>query len=189
MSTGIAQLPVGVNGKKSTADVPRGTIALRGIRPADIPLLWKWLMEFPCSNFDDYGPKTEEEFHAHIVRRLNQRELCIAVLQNDTLIGCIGYRPMTDRLGTLHGICFSKEVHGTGAAPFAVHKFLETLFAGKVERVMASYFQDNLRIKKFLRKQGFVHEGTLMDHTLRGGRVTNMAIVGLLKKNFEGLVN
>ncbi len=191
MSTTLPQLPVGVNGKAhATSSVPvsHGTITIRGIVPEDIPLLWKWLQEYPRANFDDYGPRTEEEFHVTMARRLQNHELCMGALENGKLIGMIGYSPITDRLGSLHGICFSKEVHGTGAAAASVRRFLGMLFAGKVEKVFATYFADNLRIKKFLRKQGFVHEGMLVSHTVRVGKAIDMSLVALHKRNF-GTVN
>jgi RimJ/RimL family protein N-acetyltransferase len=178
----LAQMPVVLNGKPK--DVDCGTVSLRGVTRDDIPLLWKWLNEYPRANFDDGGPQMIEEFEVEMGRRFQRGEICMGALHNGKLVGCIGYAPVTHRLGSLHGICFSKDVHGTGVAAFAVKNFLKMLFTGKVEKVFATYFQDNTRIKKFLRKQGFVHEGTLIDHTVRGGRVTTMSLVALHKKNF-----
>jgi len=176
-------MPVHVNGAKK-GDTFMGTVSLRGITRDDIPLLWKWLNEYPRANFDDSAPQMIEEFEVEMGRRLGRGEICMGALHNGKLVGCIGYAPVTHRLGSLHGICFSKDVHGTGVAAFAVKNFLKMLFAGKVEKVFATYFHDNLRIKKFLRKQGFVHEGTLVDHVVRGGKVTTMSLVALHRKNF-----
>ena len=176
-------MPVHVNGTKK-GDTFMGTVSLRGINRDDIPLLWKWLNEYPRANFDDEGDKCIEEFEITMGRRLGRGEICMVAIFNKEPVGCIGYAPVTHRLGSLHGICFSKEVHGSGVAAFALKNFLKILFSGKVEKVFATYFHDNLRIKKFLRKQGFVHEGTLIDHVVRGGKVTTMSLVALHKKNF-----
>lgn len=183
-----AHMPAAVNG--TSRDVSVGTIGLRGITPAEVPLLWGWMNEYPRSNFDDYAPKTVEEFHDEILSRIQRREIICMALYNDEPVGCIGFAPITDRLGSLHGICFSKAVHGKGLAPFAVRRFLEKVFAaGKVEKIKASYFKDNMRIKKFLRAQGFVHEGTAMAETLRAGVATDMSLVALMRSDFNKAVN
>ena len=186
----IPQMPVSANGKVHAAppvDVPMGTISLRGIFPEDVPLLWGWMQEYPRANFDDYGPKTLEDFHVEIHARLNRREYIFVAMHDGKPVGCIGFAPITDRLGGMRGICFSKAVHGTGIAPFAVRESLRILFTandGRLQKIEANYFRDNSRIKKFLRNLGFVHEGTRLDHTLRSGVPTDLALVALYRKNW-----
>ncbi len=175
-------MPVSVNHKKT--DTFMGTVSLRLVTRDDIPLLWKWLNEFPRNNFDDSAPSMVEEFEVEMGRRIQRGEICYGALHNGKLVGCMGYAKVTHRLGSLHGICFSKEVHGTGVAAFAMKNFLRMIFSGKVEKVFATYFQDNLAVKKFLRKQGFVHEGTLKEHAVRLGKPIDMSLVALHKKNF-----
>ena len=175
-------MPVGVRTGYSqpTEDVQAGEIAIRALRPEDVPALWIWLNEYPRSNFDDYGPQSLEAFTAEIVARMNAGEVIAAFLHDGKFIGVCGYAQITERLGMLRGICFSKAVHGTGLAPAAVHRFLEKILApGKVQKIQAMHFSDNLRIKKFLRKQGFTHEGRLEAHTVRGGVPTDMTLVAL----------
>ncbi len=178
----IAQMPVALNGKARTPDVYAGAISLRGIRSDEVPLLWGWMNEFPRCNFDDYGPQTLEAFDTEIAMRIGRREIICMALHNDNPVGCIGYLPITERVGLLRGICFSREVHGKGVAPFAVQKFIEKAFGnGKLQKLKAVYFKDNLRIKKFLRAQGFVHEGTLVAETMRGGNPMDMSLVALMR--------
>ena len=183
MSTAIGQLPVGVNGKVSR-DIFMGTVSLRGITPEDIPLLWKWLQEYPHQNFDDYGPKVIEEFEVELIRRMQRNTVYVIALQNHKPVGCIGYEKETPRTGSFRGICFAKSVHRTGVAAFAVKHFLRSIFNAGTEKVSACYFSDNLPIKNFLKKQGFGLEGTLMAHTMRRGVPTKMSLVALHKKNF-----
>ncbi len=182
MSTAIGQLPVGLNGKPR--DIPMGTVTLRGITPEDVPLLWKWLQEYPHQNFDDYGPKVFEEFQGELIERMGRGFLFTIALHNDKPVGCIGYVKESPRTGSFRGICFAKSVHRTGVAAFAVKNFLRLVFSAGVEKISACYFSDNLPIKNFLKKQGFGLEGTLMAHTMRRGVPTKMSLVALHKKNF-----
>ncbi len=177
-------MPVHVNGSKKT-DTFMGTVSLRGLTPDDVPLLWKWLNEYPHQNFDDYGPKVIEEFQVELMRRMQHNTVYVVALHNGEPVGCIGYEKETPRRGSFRGICFAKSVHRTGVAAFAVHHFLKTIFASGVEKVSAQYFADtNSQIKNFLKKHGFIHEGTLMNHTLRRGVLIRVSLVALHKKNF-----
>jgi len=175
-------MPVAVNGKKR--DVFMGDVSLRGITPDDIPLLWKWLNEYPHQNFDDYGPKYIEEFEVEIIRRIQRNTVYLVAMLNDKPVGCIGYEKETPRTGSFRGICFTKSVHRTGVAAFAVKHFLKSVFNAGTEKVSAQYFSDNMAIKNFLKKQGFCLEGTLMAHTLRRGVPTKVSLVALHRKNF-----
>jgi len=191
--TPTASMPVALNGKPPAApDVYAGKIALRAVHPDDLHLLWIWLNEFPRANFDDYSPKTFEEFQVEIFQRMQPdssgrvREFIVVALLDGKPIGFIGYRPITERLGTLHGICFSKAVHGKGHAAFAVRNLINAIMKdGKVQKIEANYFKDNARIKKFLRKLGFEHEGTRFDHTLRQGKPIDVSLVALYRRNWK----
>lgn len=165
-------------------DVFMGDVSLRSITPDDIPLLWRWLNEYPHQNFDDYGPKYIEEFEVEIIRRIQRNTIYLVAMLNDKPVGCIGYEKETPRSGSFKGICFAKSVHRTGVAAFAVRNFLLILFRNGIEKVSAQYFSDNMPIKNFLKKQGFGLEGTLMAHTLRRGVPTKVSLVALHKKNF-----
>jgi len=176
-------MPVHVNGTKK-GDTFMGTVSLRGLTPDDVPLLWKWLNEYPHQNFDDYGPKVIEEFQVELMRRMQHNTVYVVALHNGEPVGCIGYEKETPRRGSFRGICFAKSVHRTGVAAFAVHYFLKSIFAAGTEKVSACYFSNNEQIKKFLKKQGFGLEGTLMEHTMRRGVPTKMSLVALHSKNF-----
>ena len=183
----LAQMPVAVNGIKK-GDIFMGDVSLRGLTPDDVPLLWKWLQEYPHQNFDDYGPKCIEEFEVELMRRMQRNTVYVVATLNNTPVGCIGYEKETPRNGSLRGICFAKSVHRTGVAAFAVKHFLKSIFNAGTEKVSAIYFSNNEQIKKFLKKQGFGLEGTLMAHTLRRGVPVKMNLVALHKKNFMGVI-
>ena len=133
-----------------------------------IPLAWKWLLEFPHCNFDDYGPKTEQEFIAQMTERM-ENELIVGVTpigEERQLVGIMAYLPLTPRLGSFHGICFARAVHGTGLPLQAMRQFIADLFGrGKIEKIAASYFADNQRVRAFLKKLGA--EDEVVVHGLR----------------------
>lgn len=187
----VGQLPVALNGQTHSVpstEVPHGNISLRGLHPEDMPLVWKWYNEFPRANFDDYGPHTLEALTAEMVARMSRGEIVAIVLHDQKPVGILGFAGLTERLGTLHGICFSKEVHGIGLTHFALKNFLKILFSNaKLQKISAMYFQNNLRIKKFLRAHGFVHEGTFLQHTVCGGVPINVSVVALYRKNWEAI--
>lgn len=165
-----------------------GSVTLRAIAPDHVPLIWDWMQEFPKANFDDYGPKSIEAFKAEVVQRVEAREVLVVAYLDDDPVGVMTYAAITDRLGTFHGLCFAKRVHGTGVAAFAVSRFIDKLF-GKpklqgvrpIEKIQAAYFEDNAFVERFLKRQGFQHEGKLRQHTLRGGKPVNCNLVALYR--------
>jgi RimJ/RimL family protein N-acetyltransferase len=184
---GIASLPVGVLAKKAPQDVVY-KIALRGVFPQDVPTIWDWMNEYPRSHMDDYGPQNIEEFTSSLATRIEQKELVLSVLCNGELVGYIGYAAITERLGLIRAICFGKEFHGRGIAYASMCRFLSKLFQqGQVEKVFATYFQDNSHAKKFLKRLGFVHEGTFTEETKRAGALTTVTRVALFTRDFKGM--
>lgn len=146
-----------------------------------LPNLWEWVNEHPASNLDDYGPQTIEAFVTEM-RGRGEREFTWAVLQNGRPVGCVGYLPLTPRLGTFHGICFSRSVGQRELKLQALQRIIGELFDSGVEKICASFFSDNLRIAVFLSDLGFHGEGLLKKHTLRNGQPVDMTMVALFKE-------
>ena len=92
-------------------------------------------------------------------------------------VGFLGYAPVNHETGMLHGVCFAKAVQGTGIAATAFMAVLVELARQNVRKVSASYFADNLRVRRFLQRQGFVDEGFLVNQTRRHGVLTSMYLV------------
>ncbi len=156
--------------------------ALRSPFPeAFYPQLWAWLNEFPENNFDDYGPQDYRTFEIAMTERAGI-ERTWAVMQDCIPVGIVAYLPFTPRSGTFHGICFSKAVHGTGLAQWAVSQVLAELFASGVEKVSASFFSSNERVARFLAGLGAVDEGFLRKHTLRNGIAIDMRLMAFFGK-------
>jgi len=146
------------------------------------PLLWTWLHESKESNFDDYGPTTYQAFVEEMKDR-SERELSWMATWNDKPVGFIGYAPVNLRLGSTHGICFTKEVHGKGVAYEAVSRIVEQLFASGVEKIQACYFASNLRVAEFLNKLGFYQEGYFVAQTVRNGNLEDMRLVARFRSS------
>ena len=147
----------------------------------DVDLAWQWLREFPGSNFDDYGPRSKAEFAVSVAERVRGGELIVTVLADEQPVGLIGYMPITERLGSFHGICFAKRVHGTGVAKRAVEMFLADLFSAGVEKVVATYFADSVNVGRLLQSVGAVEEGLLRRQTLRDGKPIDMCLIAIFK--------
>lgn len=150
--------------------------------PADqLRAAWEWMNEFPLANLDDYGPKSYEEFEQDMLARL-KTEVISGVKHRDKLVGIIGYLPITSRYGMFHGICFSKAVHGQGVASQAVRKFVANLFANGVEKISASYFADNRRVRRLLGNIGAVDEGYMRRQTTQKGKPVDSILVAIFKE-------
>jgi RimJ/RimL family protein N-acetyltransferase len=92
-------------------------------------------------------------------------------------VGAIAYRPVTERSGMFHGICFTARVCGTGVAREAVSRVLEVLWADGVERLVAAFVADNTRVARFLAKLGASPAGVLSGHTCRGGVPLDLTVL------------
>lgn len=149
-----------------------------------VPRLWRWLQDVPLAHFDDDGPTTLDAFTATLSARA-ATERTWAILCEDRAVGYVGYQPMTARTGTLHGICVTREVWGTGVAADGVQQVFDELFASGVEKISATFFADNTRVRRFLEKQGAVVEGRLVAQTVRGGVPIDLTVVGIFNPAFQ----
>jgi RimJ/RimL family protein N-acetyltransferase len=148
-----------------------------------IPHLWEWLQEAPAANFDDYAPRTRTAFRDAFLARLTV-ERTWGVRLEGSPVGVIAYVPITARLGTFHGICFTQHVCGTGVAREAVSYVLEQLWASGVEKVCASFFADNGRVHRFFAKLGARDEGTQRAQTIRYGEPLDLSLVAVFNPAF-----
>lgn len=142
---------------------------------------WRWLLEFPLHNFDDYGPQSFSDF-AEAMEERSKTERTWGITSEGQLCGIVAYLPYTPRSGTFHGICFSKSVHGTGIARRAVKQILAELFASGVQKISASFFADNQQVHRFLAGLGAVDEGLMRQHTVRGGIPIDMRLTAFFKE-------
>ena len=106
------------------------------------PLLWLLVHEDPQANLDDDAPAT---LGAFVDEMSNRQEFLLeriwGVLDDDgTPVGVIAFRPLTRRVGAFHGICFTKDVHGTGLPRQAVQAVIEILVMDGYVKIQAGFF-------------------------------------------------
>jgi len=157
-------------------------ITTRALTQLDLPKLWDFMLEFPKHNFDDGGPQTLEQFELDIAERVAQEVLVGFHLDDRDFIGAAAYRPFTPRQGVLHGVCFAKRVHGTGIPLEAMQGFLQGLFLDGAEKISAQLHADNTRAWRWFKKLGFVQEGLFRAHTTRAGKLIDLRIIALFRK-------
>jgi len=141
----------------------------------EVAILWKWLNDDRKCNFDDFGPRSYTEFYDEMSLRMETEDL-FAVCADGSLIGAIGFHPINHHIGALHGICFAKRVHGTQITKKAMGMFLEKIFRSGIHKIQVSYFQDNIRVGRFLEKLGCVVEGLMIANTIQDGKPINMVL-------------
>jgi len=147
--------------------------------------LWAWMREFPSSNLDDYGPKNAEELGKSLTTKQQAGEKVYLVVYRGRPVGAIGYARVSTTEGVFRGVCFAKEVHGSGVAFEAVRMVLVRAFRDGVGIVLAYAFADNIRIRKFLRKFGAIRKlAPGLPSSMRGGKVVQTAVYGIRANDF-----
>lgn len=143
--------------------------------------VWQWAQEFPSANFDDYGANQESDFIEQIKDRM-KREVIWGVTKESRLCGIVAFLPITNRMGTFHGICFAKGHCSFIEKRRAVQGVIDSLFSLGIEKICATYFSDNVKIDRFLADLGAIEEGVLRKHTVRGGVLVDMKQVAIFRK-------
>lgn len=162
-------------------EITAGEVSLIPFQPTWIPLAWEWLNQDPSANFDDYGPKTVEEFADDLLRRHQAGQILVGVLKGNSPVGIMGFQPVTERLGHFAGICFAKHAQGKGVGTIAVGLMLLALWKEGFEKVEAMFFADNERVAGLFRKLGAHDEGLLFEHALRNGQPVDVKLMGFVK--------
>ena len=146
--------------------------------------IWTWLREEPEANFDDFGPQTFVAFMADR-EALRGQERVWGVVCNGEPCGYIQFLPITPRLGTMH-LCFAKSVHGQGIAVEAMQQIRDEVIADGVEKLLITFFADNLRAEHFCRRFGAVDEGLFRRHTRTNGRLRDVRVMAIFAPAAEG---
>jgi len=154
---------------------------------AHADFLFRWLKQQPQWNFDDHSfIHAEENVRSCLYKRVSNGEITWEATSDGQPVGFIGANAINHHVATLRGICFDECVHGTGIPRTAMLMALDVLFEfSTIHRVEATYFSDNARVRRFLRKFGFRIEGTLRQRAIRDGHSLDMEIVGLLADDFQ----
>lgn len=160
-----------------TAIQPSTKIELVSPFPVELYVaLYDWSMQFPDRTMDDFWYKDMDVLCRELDRRGGEEDT-YAVIENGKPVGFIGFMKLTPHLGTLRGVCFTREVHGNGTAVRALRSVLQQQFDEGVHKIMAFPFWDNLRARAFYKKLGAVQEKRLEEHTMRNGVLTDMSML------------
>lgn len=159
------------------------TLKLRPLTDAsEADEMWRCANEFPQFNFDDSGPSSPEEFREEIAHRMLRQERIWKIVYGDRIAGYIGFMPVTERLGSFHGICLFREFHRMGIGRRSVEIVSKQLFSEGVEKIMASFFANNPAIYCLFMKIGAIQEGYFTRQTTQNGVPIDMRCVALFKE-------
>jgi RimJ/RimL family protein N-acetyltransferase len=117
--------------------------------------------EYPHGNFADPIPRKVEDFRREIIYRENEGESVLLVTVDGEPAGLIGYYRSRKEVIQFHGICFAKQLHGSGIPLAAVQKFLVWAFKSGAKMVIGTPFEDNARTIRFLSKLGAVRDNAV----------------------------
>lgn len=138
--------------------------------------LWEWMCYFPREMFDDFERwETYRHFEKEMDRRAEAETTWMAT-EAGVPVGFMSAAKHNDHLASMRGICFAKEVHGTGVPLRAMRLCLDQIFATGVYKINSYAFVDNLRSIRFYKKLGAREQGLLERHTLRNGKMTDILL-------------
>lgn len=156
-------------------------LAIRPFPAEHYPELWRWLRQFPMQNFDDEGPDNLADFTKSMESRLAAGQSVFEVLHEDVPVGAIGILRYGDT-AKFCGICFDRIVHGKGIAAAAVDEILSGLFNEGVRIVTATYFSDNMAVRKMFQKLGAVDVEQFRCAATRAGKPVSAITVKIFHK-------
>jgi len=134
-------------------------------------------------------PYTLSDALGYIKNMLDSDEndvFAFAIICDGEVVGSIG----VFRQGNIHsktaelGYYVAEEYWGRGIATQAVKKVCEYVFENSdILRIYAEPFSRNTPSCRVLQKAGFFYEGTLRSNAVKCGKVEDMKMYSLLKKN------
>ena len=152
-----------------------------------LPRIWRWIETFKHKVSDDFGPQTLQDFVSFAAAKWDQQKTW-AVYVDGELGGLITFERLSPWLGTAHWI-FKPDFQGKGIAVRASRVAIAEMFAEGIGKLAVYPLAGNYAMGALLCSLGFEREGTLISHTLCGGKPTDMWGYGLTKSQFEGKQN
>lgn len=145
-----------------------------------LPRVWKWIESFRQKVFDDFGPKTEDQFIEYWVSRQFRSW---AVLRHGVLGGVITSTNITPRVAEMHCI-FREEFWGHENTVPPICAVADILIETGITKVTSCVTPDNHGIVALLKKIGGVREGHLRGQQLRGGKPSDLIIMAVHKEAY-----
>ena len=171
------------------------TLTLRIPTLEDAPALYALASDPEVTQWFSWGPYTDEsQARAYLERLPGQRRRgeqldLVQVHREHGVIGITGLSEFSPRdRRALVGTWFGKAYWGTGAnaesKALMCHLGFDLL---GLERITSIANVDNARSRRALEKAGFQHEGILRGWHRHGDRQLDVAIVGLLRDDWEAM--
>ena len=139
--------------------------------------LWAWLNEPRAPNFDDFGPRTYEEFLNELRSRVWPHRPW-SIWHEGAAIGYLAFQPLSPMLGFFRGMVMAPKWRGKGIGSLALRMAVQRLVAadGYSKLVVATY-GDNARVRKMFEACGFEDVGYITGATIRAGQPLDVRIM------------
>lgn len=172
-------------------------IILRPVQDQDWPIIEEWgrdreMLWGPYQRFQmDHLPLLREAFRQTGLLKRESALLLVETIADQQVIGFVRYTliPFPDDDLPYPEIGFGLPVagaQGKGYAKEALHLLVAYLFSGyPVERLGAFTDVENVPAQSVLAGCGFAHEGTLRRAMFRDGQWRDIAIYGILRREWK----
>jgi ribosomal-protein-alanine N-acetyltransferase len=169
-------------------------LTLRYARPGDAGALFALGSDPEVSRFFSWGPYARVEEAAEFIERMREEreagerlEFVIVRNEDDQPIGVTGLSELSQRdRRAVVGTWLGREHWGTGANAGSKALILAVGFTALgLQRISAYAHPDNARSVRALERLGFVPEGVLVAWHLHGGQRRDVAILRLLREDWE----
>ena len=150
-----------------------------------LPRIGFWLEPVRHRMTDDFGPQSVAEIVNLVGGRMAKGMQTWAVERDGELGGFISVSmvsPIVAQVNCMFRQEFFKHCKGDDA----LRQVFRELFAGgEVLKIVCEIFKDNTGIRNMCERIGMEREGTLRKHTMRGGRLADVLVIGITKEAFE----
>lgn len=175
-------------------DLATDRLTLRAFRPADASCLARLAGARAIAAWTLLPHPYDETFAADWIATQQRqqdegtaRHFAITLAQEGILIGSIGLEIVPAhrhaRLGYWLGVDYWRQGYATEAVRAVLAYGFEHL---ELNRIYAPHFSGNDASGRVLRKVGMTHEGRMREHYIRFGRLMDLELYGILKRDFTG---
>lgn len=160
----------------------------------EIPRVWGWLQCFKSLCFDDFSPKTRDEFIGFFGESLG-RVLSWGVIDKNNrlsmnhpapLIGVLTFEGASPTNGYMH-VASSRKAWGSRMIDEAAKVAIRDVFNSNstIARVSAVIFAGNYPAQALCRRVGFVREGVFKDMILQNNEPQAIIHYGLYRRSWK----
>jgi ribosomal-protein-serine acetyltransferase len=152
---------------------------------ADWEYFREWMPNLPQ---DDYSVADSAGFIQNSLNRFAEgTEISAGIRQNERLVGFIGLKSINAQHRTANiGYFLSFDAQGAGLVTKACREMLDYAFGElKLNRVDIYCAAENVKSRAVAERLGFTHEGTLRDAQWLHEKFVDLAVYGMLAREWE----